>query len=127
MQTRPVHILVIDDDPPVLDFLCEALREFGYSVAGAAGGREGMARILADAPDLVVLDLRMPDMSGQQVLTRMRAVAPTVPVVVVTVIDDLAVAERMLAAGALKYLTKPVDLDVLAAAVADALSHRQRP
>jgi CheY-like chemotaxis protein len=127
LPNAPCRILVIDDDPAVLDFLCEALRESGCQVEGVTSGREGLSRIVMGAPDVVVLDLRMPDVDGQHILGRLRFFAPTLPVVVVTGYDDPSLAQQVLAAGAQHYLTKPVDLDRLGAAVADALSRGQRP
>ena len=90
----------------------------------AAGGADALNKVTDDAPDLVLLDLNLPDMPGFEVLDRLRARSPALPVVIVSGNTDPMMAEAALALGAVDYVTKPVTLDRLSEAVAAALRLR---
>jgi DNA-binding response OmpR family regulator len=102
-------VLVIDDDPDIRDLLRDALEARGYRVACAPDGEAGIARALADRPDLVILDLMMPRTSGFVVLERLKHHHRLgVPVIMLTGHDgdhQRAYAESL---GVDEYLTKPV-------------------
>jgi DNA-binding response OmpR family regulator len=100
------HILVLEDDPQVRRAVLRALAERGYATSAAGAGMPGLEAALRDRPDLVILDLGLPDVDGHQVLRMIRAVS-RVPVIVATARDDEAEIVRALDGGADDYLVKP--------------------
>jgi DNA-binding response OmpR family regulator len=100
------HILVLEDDPQVRRAILRALAERGYATSSAGAGMAGMEAALRDRPDLVVLDLGLPDVDGHQLLRMIRSVS-RVPVIVATARDDEAEIVRALDGGADDYLVKP--------------------
>jgi CheY-like chemotaxis protein len=105
-------ILIIDDNPAIVDVMTEALQDEGYAIRSAADGTAGLAAIAAAPPDLVLLDLHMDAMTGTEVLERLDGVHSTdVPIVLMTA-DTLA-AERIIAEGTHVCLVKPFSLDDL--------------
>ncbi|MFE9958038.1 response regulator transcription factor [Micromonospora sp. NPDC005299] len=113
------RLLLIEDDLTIRAPLLRALRERGHAVAAASTALDGLRDALDDRPDLVVLDLGLPDLDGGELLRMLRAVS-AVPVIVATARDDEAEIVRMLDAGADDYLVKPftaAQLDARARAV----------
>ncbi|SCF33856.1 DNA-binding response regulator, OmpR family, contains REC and winged-helix (wHTH) domain [Micromonospora viridifaciens] len=100
------RLLLIEDDLTIRTPLIRALRERGHAVAAASTAMTGLRDALDDRPDLVVLDLGLPDLDGRELLRMLRAVS-SVPVIVATAQDDEAEIVRMLDAGADDYLVKP--------------------
>jgi DNA-binding response OmpR family regulator len=100
------HILVLEDDPRVRRALLRALGERGYATSSAGTGMAGLEAALHERPDLVIVDLGLPDVEGHQVLRMIRAVS-SVPVIVATARDDESEIVRALDAGADDYLVKP--------------------
>ncbi|MFI6941135.1 response regulator transcription factor [Streptomyces sp. NPDC050418] len=100
------HLLVVEDDHQLRAALVRALRDRGHAVATAAGGMAGLDAALTEPPDLVVLDLGLPDVDGAQVLRMLRAVSD-VPVIVATARDEEPEIVALLGAGADDYLVKP--------------------
>ena len=121
---RTHRILVVEDEGYVAGFIRDALTEIGYAVTVAAGGADALNKVTDDAPDLVLLDLNLPDMPGFEVLDRLRARSPAPPVVIVSGNTDPMMAEAAIALGAVDYVTKPVTLDRLSQVVAVALGMR---
>lgn len=113
------RIAIVDDERAQRELLATALRSAGYMTVTCANGVEA----LTAAPDcsLMLLDVRMPGMSGLQVLERVKAEWPSLPVIFLTAFIDIRDAVAAIKAGALDYLEKPVDIDELVAAVDDAL------
>jgi two-component system KDP operon response regulator KdpE len=100
------HLLLIEDDSAIRTTLLRSLRERGHAVAASHTAMDGLQTALAERPDLVVLDLGLPDLDGRELLRMLRAVSP-VPVIVATARDDEAEIVRVLDAGADDYLVKP--------------------
>jgi two-component system KDP operon response regulator KdpE len=100
------RLLLIEDDPTIRAPLVRALKERGHAVASVATAMEGVQAALTDRPDLVVLDLGLPDLDGRELLRMLRAVSQ-MPVIVATARDDEAEIVRVLDAGADDYLVKP--------------------
>ena len=100
------HILVVEDDAAVRSALLRALGDRGYATSSAATGMTGLAAAVDGQPDIVVLDLGLPDVDGGELLRMLRAVS-TVPVIVATARDDEQQIVRALDAGADDYLIKP--------------------
>ncbi len=114
-------ILVVDDEAPLREIFADVLRKAGFAVLAAADGREALALIREKAPAMVVSDIRMPGMSGLDLLREARAVRDGLPFLLVTAYASVKDAVQALKLGAVDYLEKPVDLDELVAAVRDAL------
>ena len=100
------QVLLIEDDAKIRTALIRALSERGHAVASTATGADGLRTAVADRPDVVVLDLGLPDLDGVEVLRMLRAVSG-VPVVVATARDDEDEIVRVLDAGADDYVVKP--------------------
>ncbi|GAA4352391.1 response regulator transcription factor [Angustibacter luteus] len=103
-------ILVVEDDPGIRSALVRSLGERGHAVATATRGMDGLQQAVDDRPDVVLLDLGLPDVDGLQVLAMLRAVSD-VPVIVITARDDDADVVRALDAGADDYVAKPFGVD----------------
>lgn len=116
MPTDSPRVLVIDDEPQIRRFLRISLTSQGFQVLEAATGREGLAQLREGVPDLVLLDLGLPDMDGQNVLDRLR-VETQVPVIVVSVRGQEAEKVRALDGGANDYVTKPFGIRELLARI----------
>jgi CheY-like chemotaxis protein len=116
------RVLVVDDEPEIGSALREALIEFGYLVENAASGTEALELMPAFEPDVVLLDVMMPGMSGDQVLERLHREYPRVPVVMVTANEDEARARAFLSHGACDYIRKPFDLATVERVVLTAVT-----
>ena len=114
---RPVRVLVVDDESNLTELLGMALRYEGWDVASAGSGTAAVRKAREFQPDAVVLDMMLPDFDGMEVLRRMRADSPTVPVLFLTAKD--AVEDRIagLTAGGDDYVTKPFSLEEVVARV----------
>ena len=113
-------VLVIDDDPDVRGFIVESLEEQGYRVRAASGGREGLAEIAREAPDLVVLDFIMPGLSGAEVAARIRKNHPGQPILFVSGYSETDAVKRI--APDAPLLAKPFRAEALERAVRSALT-----
>jgi DNA-binding response OmpR family regulator len=118
------QILVIDDDPDLLRVAREFLIEAGYEVDTAEGGEAGLAAARAERPDLVVLDLIMPGMSGTEVFAALRTSEgmADVPIIFLTALEDETFNETAHALGADRYITKPCDYKEVLSAISETLS-----
>jgi DNA-binding NtrC family response regulator len=116
-MTKRGTILVIDDEPAIVELFTEYLGEQGFDVIAASGGEEGLARLAADRPDIVLLDMRMPEMDGLETLKRIRGVNMRIPVLMISANDDVAAAKEAISLGAFDYTLKPVDFDYLSRAL----------
>lgn len=114
-------ILAVDDDEAGCRLLKAILASQGFEVIAAHDGRSGLARVAAAEPDLVFLDLGLPDMSGLDVLERLKVSAPDLPVIMLTAHSDLKTAVRATQLGAVDYLTKPIDHEEIIVVVRRAL------
>jgi two-component system response regulator PrrA len=103
----PGTVLIVDDDAVLRRSLARALRLAGFRTDVAEGGRDALARIAAGRPDVVVLDVSMPDLSGTEVCRRLRAGGNEVPVVMLSALDEADDRISGLQAGADDYLVKP--------------------
>jgi CheY-like chemotaxis protein len=112
-------VLVVDDETDTLDFLRDTLRSEGFRVVAAHDGRQALEALAKTRPDLVLLDIMMPELSGFEVLEALAQHPETanIPVVVLTARADDLDAQRGLALGARKYMSKPFDVQALIAEV----------
>jgi two-component system, NtrC family, response regulator HydG len=118
-------LLVVDDDAASCRLVTALFGAEGLDVITAHDGPSGVRRAIAEQPDLVLLDLQLPGLDGLQVLERIRAAAPLVPVVMITSSRDVKNAVRAIQIGALDYLTKPMDQEEAVAVVQRALESRR--
>ena len=119
-----VRILVIDDELAIRRFLKISLEAEGHTYIEAGTGQDGLVAAATQRPELIILDLGLPDMDGSVVLKRLREWSP-VPVIVLTVKDSETDKVALLDAGADDYLTKPFGVPELLARLRVALRHKQ--
>ena len=100
-------ILVVDDEPDVVTYLCAVLRDNGYEAMEAYDGEEALAKIASDRPDLVTLDITMPGLCGFEVLEEMIRINQNSRIIVVTSLSDKETGLKALKMGASSYLNKP--------------------
>ncbi len=122
---RPTRVLVVDDEPAIHRFLTPALEANDYDVLKAESGAEALKRIAADAPDVVVLDLGLPDMDGKDVISRAREWSQ-VPIVVLSARDREAEKILALDRGADDFVNKPFGVGELMARLRAALRHHMQ-
>jgi two-component system nitrogen regulation response regulator GlnG len=118
------RILIVDDDPAVTEVLRDYLADAGYATDTVLTGRAALTLIQQRRPDVVLLDIKMPEIDGVEVLRRIHATHPDLPVIMTTANDDLALAQDTLRLGAFDYVAKPFDFDYLKRAVAAACLYR---
>jgi len=123
MSAARLKILVIDDEPPIRKLLRMGLNTQGYDVLEAPSGKAGL-ELLAQNPDLVILDLGLPDVDGLELLRTIRGRKEGVPIVVLSSRGDEAGKVRALDLGADDYVTKPFGMDELLARMRAALRHQ---
>ncbi len=118
MSTQPAHrVLVVDDEPNIVDVVSMALRYQGFEVASAGSGAEAMAQVEAFKPQLMVLDVMLPDMEGFEVADRLGAQRGTLPIIFLTARDAQEDKLRGLTSGGDDYVTKPFSLEELVARI----------
>ncbi|MFH0954030.1 MAG: response regulator [Verrucomicrobiota bacterium] len=108
MATRKVSVLVIDDQDDNCSFFRNVLTAHGYACDCARGGQEGLVKLSEKAYDVVFLDLFMPGIDGEAILSWLRSRLPRTSVVISSVQDDHTTMRQMLVAGATAYLIKPL-------------------
>jgi two-component system, OmpR family, KDP operon response regulator KdpE len=123
MNAPPLRVLVIDDEPPIRKLLRMGLSTQGYRVIEAADGQSALDH-LREKPDLVILDLGLPDMQGLDLLRAMRTRDEGVPIVVLSSRSDESAKVQALDIGADDYVTKPFGMDELLARIRAALRHQ---
>ena len=121
-------ILCIEDEPQMIDLLRLILETHGYEVVGAEGGQEGLEAMRAEKPDLILLDLMMPDMDGGDVYQRMKQEADLGDIPVIIVTAKAAPIDKVLwinVAGVDDYVTKPFGPSELVESIERVLARRQ--
>ncbi|HEX7629518.1 MAG TPA: sigma-54 dependent transcriptional regulator, partial [Candidatus Methylomirabilis sp.] len=124
MKDEAARILVVDDERLIRWSLDQQLRREGYGVRLAETGAEALQAARTEPPDLVLLDMRLPDADGVEILERLRALDPECPVIMITAHGAVGSAVRAMKLGAQDYLVKPVDPDELRLAIRKALEAR---
>jgi two-component system KDP operon response regulator KdpE len=123
MTELSIRVLIVDDEPQIRRFLRTSLGAHGYRVIEASCGREAITLTATERPELVLLDLGLPDMDGLEVIQRLREWS-TVPIIVVSVREREAEKVAALDGGADDYVTKPFGVGELLARMRTALRHR---
>lgn len=124
MTTSGVKILVVDDEPPIRKLLRVGLGTQDYTVVEAGNGRSAIEQVKAERPDLILLDLGLPDMAGHDLLRLWRDEGLELPVVILSSRTDEAGIVKALELGADDYVTKPFGMNELVARIRVALRHR---
>ncbi len=127
MSDRPARILIVDDEPFNVDYLEQELEALGFVTESAGNGVEALERIAADPPDLVLLDVMMPELDGISALEILKKDPETrlIPVVLMTALNAVEDRVRGIEAGADDFLSKPVDDRELVARIRTALSTKR--
>ena len=123
MTAAPLKVLVVDDEPPIRKLLRMGLSSQGYEILDAPSGKAAL-ELLGNKPDLIILDLGLPDMDGLDLLRKMRQQNEGVPIVVLSSRGDEAGKVQALDLGADDYVTKPFGMDELLARIRAALRHQ---
>ncbi|MBC7233213.1 MAG: response regulator transcription factor [Chloroflexi bacterium] len=126
MTEAKKHILIVDDEPRMLRFVRMNLELEGYQVSTASNGMEAIEKVRDELPDLVILDIMMPEMDGYETLERIRQIS-NVPVIMLTVKAEEEDKVRGLELGADDYITKPFSPRELASRVKAALRRAEMP
>lgn len=125
MAEPGLRVLVVDDERAIRRFLRVSLSAHGHKVFEAEGGNEGLALATADRPDVIILDLGLPDLDGVEVTRRLREWTQT-PIIILSVRDQEEAKVAALDAGADDYLTKPFGVGELLARIRVAIRHATR-
>ena len=107
------RVLVVDDDPATVELLQEFLVAKGYEVLTASDGAEALQKVKEERPHVILLDIHMPKMDGLEVLRQVKAIDPTVSVIMVTGVNEEAIGRKAMELGAFDYIVKPLDLPYL--------------
>lgn len=126
MTALRTQILVVDDEPPMRKLLNVGLTAGGFDVIEATNGRTALQKMQETAPQLAILDLGLPDISGQEVLARWRASGVRIPIVILSSRTDEAGIVEALELGADDYVTKPFGMQELLARLRVALRNRMQ-
>ena len=118
-------ILIVDDDPGLRLSFAKLIAQEGHQAVTAASGEEGIERLKADHPDLVVMDVRMPGMTGLEALARMKAHDPATPVIIMTAYGTTDTAIEAVNKGAFDYILKPFDIPEMLGLIVQALNASQ--
>ncbi len=119
------RILIIDDNALFVNFLVRVLEGKGYEISVAYDGQTGIQKVHKDVPDLILLDLKLPDLSGEEVLETIRANHKQIPIIVVTGYGGEQIAVEMMKKGATDYLSKPIDHEILLQSIQDAIDIKE--
>jgi two-component system, OmpR family, KDP operon response regulator KdpE len=123
-KAAPLKVLVVDDEPAIRRFLRTSLTAQGYQVTEAENGAAALDNLRRNTTDILVLDLGLPDITGFDIIERLRGQGSTVPIVVLSSRSDETGKVTALDLGADDYITKPFGIDELLARVRAALRHR---
>jgi len=118
-------ILVVDDQKEICDIFQDALTQEGYEVLTATNGAEAVSLGEQNRPDLAILDIKMPEMDGIEVLQKLREVRGDVEVIMLTGYGTLMTAKEAMRLGAYDYLTKPFDLGLVKSIIREALEGKK--
>jgi len=124
MYSKQATILVVDDEPSVADLLSEALVEEGYNCITAATGEDALRRLSKGNFEVILLDLKLPGISGIDVLKEVKSNRPETAIIVVTSAGDAQTAVEAMKIGAVDYITKPFELERINGSIKAALKTR---
>ena len=120
-----MKFLVIDDEQPIRETLEMFLREKGYEVVCSEDGESGLEAVRSERPHVVILDIRLPRMSGLEVLKKIKAMERDIRVIMITAYHDMGTAIQVINLGAFEYLQKPIDLEAFEIIIKKVVINRQ--
>ena len=120
-QAASARILIVDDEPSSLELLEVYLKEQGYEVQCATTGKECLDSVTSFRPEILILDIRLPDSDGLEILKCLKEGGTTAHVIIVTAFHDMATTIKAMKLGAFEYIPKPIDVDELEVAIGRAL------
>ncbi len=120
-----LSVMIVDDEKPMLEWLSILLEQQGYSVTCFSDGRKAVAEGRKDMPDILVVDVKMPGISGLEVLSRLREKSPELISIVITAFSSVDSAVQAMRKGATDYLIKPFEVDQLLVAIEKALGEKK--
>ena len=116
------RILIVDDSEDNRDVLARRLQRRGFDVTQAAGGKQGVAQAVSDTPDLILMDMNMPELDGWEASRMIRLQSLTMPIIALTAHAMPGDRKRAIEAGCTDYHTKPIELDKLLEMIESLLS-----
>lgn len=125
-QGHDSSILIIDDDTSVLETTAVLLREHGYSVISCENAKDAMAKLRENKVDVVLTDIRMPEVSGIELLEEVRSINMDIPVILMTAYAELDVAISAMGKGAFDFIVKPYKSELLVHSIEMAVKHKKR-
>ena len=124
-MTAPATLLIADDDPVALALLAEVLAGEGYVVRAASGGAACLELAAREPVELAIVDLRMPDMDGLEVIRRLAVIRPGIPIIILTAFAGIDTAIEAIRSGATDYLSKPFRMEQITIAVRRILESKR--
>ncbi|MBD3403530.1 response regulator, partial [candidate division GN15 bacterium] len=118
---KKLRLLYIEDKAAQRQTNARRLRARGFGVTTAPSGRKGLAKFDSDRPDVVLCDLNLPDLSGLQVLERVKAASPATPVIILTAHGSVSLAREAIKQGAYHFILKPLEINDLEITIHQAL------
>lgn len=118
------NILIVDDDKKIRSVLSEILEAKGFSSIQASGGKQALELVRKAAPDVILLDLKMPGMDGMATMEELKKISPDIPIIIITAHGDVPTAVGAIKIGAYDFLLKPPDFDHLLIVVKRAIEKR---
>lgn len=125
-MSEKANILVVDDDPSIRKVLTAILEEKGYSVEAVETGKEAIRKTKTEFYNLALIDIRLPDMEGVQLLTKMKETKPKMAKIMITGYPSLQNAVEALNKGADAYIIKPLNMDKTLATIQDHLDKQRK-
>ncbi|CAG35769.1 sigma-54-dependent transcriptional regulator [Desulfotalea psychrophila] len=119
------NILIIEDDQDMCDMLAMGLRRRGFAVSTYISGQEGLAAINPETTDVVLSDINLPDANGLDICKEVVANTPDIPVIIMTAFGSMDTAISAIRSGAYDFVTKPLDIDILALSLERAVQYRE--
>lgn len=125
MVKQKKNILIIDDDKSILQIFTYILKKQGYDIGTAETGQEAMERLQNQRYDLALIDIKLPDTNGTDLLTKMRATYPKMLKIIITGFPSLEDATQVIERGADAYLVKPINAEELVKTIAEKLREQE--
>jgi two-component system KDP operon response regulator KdpE len=126
-SASPIRVLLVDDEPSIRRALRTPLNEMGFATTEASRGEEAIQLVQSQSFDIVLLDVNMPGIGGMKTLTRLRPMAPRLPILMLTVVDGEEEKVAALECGADDYITKPFSIREVIARMRSAVRRAQAP
>jgi len=125
MVNKKSRVLIVDDEQVVCDVLCDALEEHGYLCDTALSGNDALSKLVTQDFDVVLLDIRLPGISGVEVLREMKSNRCRAAAIMITAVNDIETAVEAMKLGASDYIVKPFDPDIVSTSIRRLLEYKE--